>query len=77
MHAVLQRALTAAVNDSLIPRNPCLAVDPPQVRREEIMPLGQAQVRTLLEAAAGNRLEALCIVAVHCGLRQGELLGLN
>ena len=75
MHAVLQRALTAAVNASLIPRNPCLAVDPPQVRREEIRPLGQAQVRTLFEA--GDRLETLYIVAVHCGLRQSELLGFN
>jgi integrase len=31
----------------------------------------------LLEAAATNRLEALYILAIHCGLRQGELLGLK
>jgi integrase len=76
-HVVLQRALKAAVNDGLIPRNPCEAVDPPQVLREEIRPLARDQVRALLGAAAGDRLEALYVVAVHCGLRQGELLGLK
>jgi integrase len=31
----------------------------------------------LLEAASGDRLEALYVLAVHTGLRQGELLGLK
>jgi integrase len=31
----------------------------------------------LLEAAAGNRLEALYVLAVHTGMRQGELLALR
>jgi integrase len=47
------------------------------VQREEIQPLNRDQVRALFEAAVSNRLEALYIVAVHCGLRQGELLGLK
>jgi integrase len=33
--------------------------------------------RALLEAAREDRLEALYVLAVHCGLRQGELLGLR
>ena len=77
LHVVLQRALKTAVRDGLIPRNPCEAVDPPQVRRKEIRPLDRDQVRALFEAAKDDRLEALHIVAVHCGLRQGELLGLK
>lgn len=76
-HTVLQHALKQAVNDGLIPRSPCDAVDPPQVSREEIQPLDRDQVRTLFDAARGDRLEALYTVAVHCGLRQGELLGLK
>ena len=47
------------------------------MRREEIRPLDRDQVRTLFEAAKNDRLETLYIVAVHCGLRQGELLGLK
>jgi integrase len=31
----------------------------------------------LLEAASGSRLEALYVVAIHIGLRRGELLGLK
>ena len=77
VHVVLQRALKQAVNDGLIPRNVCAAVDPPQVRREEIRPLDRDQVRALLKAASEDRLEALYVVAIHCGLRQGELLGLK
>jgi integrase len=30
-----------------------------------------------LEAAREDRLEALYVLAIHCGLRQGELLGLR
>jgi integrase len=47
------------------------------VRREEIHPLTPEQVKMLLEAASGDRLEALYVLAVHTGLRQGELLGLK
>ena len=31
----------------------------------------------MLEAASGNRFEALYVVAIHTGLRRGELLGLR
>ena len=46
-------------------------------RREEIRPLNREQVRALFEAASGDRLEALYIVAVTAGLRRGKLLGLR
>jgi integrase len=63
--------------DGLIPRNATEAVKPPQVRREEMQPLSPEQVKVLLEAARNERLEALCVLAVTTGLRQGELLGLK
>src|SRR5829696_5346060 len=37
----------------------------------------QKQVRVLFDAVKGDRLEALYVLAVHTGLRQGELLGLK
>ncbi len=40
-------------------------------------PLSTEQTKVLLEAACGDRLEALYVLAVHTGLRQGELLGLK
>ena len=77
IHVTLHKALKQAVNDGLIPRNATEAVKPPQVRREEIRPLTSEQVKQLLDAARGDRLEALYTLAVHTGLRQGELLGLK
>src|SRR5215210_4244746 len=77
IHVTLHKALKQAVNDGLIPRNATEAVKPPQVRREEIRPLTSEQVKQLLDAARGDRLEALYALAVHTGLRQGELLGLK
>ena len=34
-------------------------------------------MKALFKAARGERLEALYVLAVHAGLRQGELLGLK
>ena len=76
-HAVLHRALKQAVQWSMIPRNVCGAVDVPQVRREEIRPLNAEQARRLLRSASGERLEAFYVLAVHTGMRPGELLGLR
>jgi integrase len=77
VHVTLHKALKQAIMDGLIPRNATEAVKPPQVRREEMQPLSPEQVKVLLEAARGERLEALYVLAVTMGLRQGELLGLK
>jgi integrase len=77
IHVTLHKALKQAVNDGLIPRNATEAVKPPHVRKEEMRPLTPQQAKMLLDAVEGNRLEALYVLAVTTGLRQGELLGLK
>jgi integrase len=77
LHVLLHRALKQALRWNLVPRNAAEAVDPPRVHKEEIRPLSSEQARTLLETALEDRLEALYVIAVHCGLRQGELLALR
>ena len=77
VHVTLHKALKQAVVDGLLPRNVCDAVKAPQAHRKEIDPLSPAQAQALLEAARGDRNEALYVVAVHAGLRQGELLALK
>ena len=79
MHVVLRKALSQAVSDGLIPRNAADGVKPPQVSApgEEIKPLDSEECAFFLEASRGERLEALYMVAVHCGLREGELLALR
>ncbi len=58
-------------------RNATQDVDPPKLRRDETQPLGREQARRLLEAAEGDRLRALYVVAVTAGLRPGEMLALR
>ena len=77
MHAVLHKALDQAVADGLIPRNAADALKLPRIDREEIAPLTAEEANRLIEAARGDRLEALYVLAIHTGLRQGELLALN
>jgi integrase len=79
VHVTLHKALKQAVHDGLIPRNVTEAVKPPQIRREEIRPLTPEQAKTFLETvhSEGDRLEALYVMAITTGLRQGELLGLK
>jgi len=77
IHAVLRRALNRAMKAGYIGRNVSTLVDPPRVPHKEIEPFTPSQVRVLLEATKGNRLEALYSVALAVGLRQGEALGLR
>jgi integrase len=76
MHAVLRRALGQAERWGLVARNVAKLVEA-RVRRQEIEPLSVEQARLLLEAARGDRLEALVTVATSLGLRQAEALGLR
>jgi len=77
VHVVMHRALKQAVRWGLVPLNVSEAVDPPRMHRKEMHPLSPIQARTFLEAAREDHLEALYVVALHCGLRQGELFGLR
>ena len=77
LHVVLHKALAQAVSDGLIPRNVAKGVKVSQTRRKEIRPLTPEQTRALLTAARSDRLEALYVLAINTGLRQGELLALK
>ncbi len=78
LHVTLQKALSQAVRDDLLPRNVASGERPRSSRvQREANALSPAQARTLLGKASGERNEALYIVALHTGLRQGELLGLK
>jgi integrase len=78
LHVALHKALDQAVNWHIIPRNVAEVVKAPRPSPEEIRPLSREQTKTLLEVAKeGDRFEALYVLAVTTGLRQGELLGLK
>jgi integrase len=78
IHVTLHKALSQAVSDGLVQRN-AASVKAPRPGKPEIKPLSQEQARKLIAAAyeSGDRFEALYVLALHCGLREGELLGLR
>jgi integrase len=77
IHALLHKALKEAVNDGLIPRNVTDAVKAPRQQRKEMKTFTPEQAHAFLDAAKEDRLGALYVVAIHTGLRQGELFGLR
>src|SRR5215212_5483682 len=77
MHHVAHKALDQAVKWNLIPRNPADSVKTPTASTKEMHPLSAPEARRLLDAASGDRLEALYVLAIHTGMRRGELLGLK
>lgn len=76
--ANLSSILGAAVEDGLIPSNPCSAssVKPPALDRSRVVPWSREQVEDVVEAHP-NRYSAVPTVAAGLGLRQGEVFGLR
>ena len=77
MHAILHKALSQALKWHMVPRNVTEAVRPPRPAPKEMRPLTSEEAPRLLQAAHGNGLEALYVLAVTTGMRQGELLALR
>jgi integrase len=81
-HAVLRRALQFAVDWRYIAANPASArmrAAKRYTQREvsKIRFLNEEQAQAFLENVTGNRHEALYVLAITTGMRQGELLGLK
>jgi integrase len=77
LRGVLRGALGHAERTDLVTRNVARLARPPRIPRRRVSPLSVEQVRTFISAIAGDRLEALHLVALGVGLRQGEILGLR
>ena len=77
IHNVLHKALSQAMRWKLVTQNVTEMTDPPRENPKEINPLSPEEAHRFLEAARGDPLEALYVLAVHTGMRQGELLALK
>lgn len=77
LHAVLRAALNQAVKWDLIVRNVVTLVETPKVPKHQVHPYTPAEAIKFLKAVSGHRLECLFTVAIACGLREGEALGLQ
>jgi integrase len=77
VYTTLSQALRYAVVFGIAGVNVCSRVERPRHTSTIIQPLTKDEAGTLLAAASGSRIEALIVLAITCGLRQGELFGLK
>jgi integrase len=77
LHVTLRKALDQAVKWHMVPRNVAEAVKAPRPAPPEMRTLSAEETRKLIEVARGDKLGALYMLAVHTGMRQGELLALK
>lgn len=76
LRGLLSNALGTALRWGLVQRNVATLVDPPRAVKREVQPFTAEQARHFLTACQGHRMEAIFVVALLEGLRQGEILGL-
>ncbi len=77
LHGMFHRALDDALKMGLVQRNICSLVRAPRRTPREMRPLSVAEVRRFLSVVSGDRFEALYVLALSTGMREGELLGLR
>lgn len=77
LRTVLNAAFRQALEWNLVVRNPVTATKAPRVERREMAVLDRPAIRALRAAIVGDELEALYVLALATGARQGELLALR
>lgn len=84
-HRILSLALSTAVRQRLLPRNPCADATPPRVPRAESTSAGKKKIRALdrdhlhklLPGFKGSALFPIVAVAAATGACRGEILGMT
>lgn len=74
VRTVLSMMFQLAVDEGVIPRNPCATVEAPKVERYRAHALSADELAALFAAVAGTRLEPLWHLLADYGMRLDELL---
>ncbi len=77
LYKLLRNAMGDVYRMELVTRNVATQVKAPPVPRQRRPDLSVADAKRLLKVIAGERLEALYVLALTTGLRRGELLALR
>ena len=77
VHAIVHRALAHALKRGALAVNVASTVSAPSAPRREFRTLSPEEAARLLSVARPDRFHALYVLALTCGLRQAELLGLR
>lgn len=76
-HRVLHRALADGVRWNVLPANPASSVRVPKGEHKEMSVWTSEEARRFLDSLEHDRLRALWELALHTGMRRGELAGLR
>jgi integrase len=76
-YVVLRKAMADAFRLGKRIGNPCEGVQKPKHKAETIDPFEAVEVQRMLKATKGTRWYLLVVLAVSCGARRGEILGLQ
>lgn len=77
VHRTLHRAMEDAARWRELPRNPVDGVRAPRIHRKEMLTWTAAEAHKFLTLTADDRLHAAWVLALHTGMRRGELAGLR
>jgi integrase len=76
-HRVLHRALADGVRWNVLPANPASSVRVPKGAHKEMSVWTSEEARRFLDSLEQDRLRGLWALALHTGMRRGELAGLR
>lgn len=75
---VIADAFNVAEMDKMILHNPCKKLKLPPVPRQDINPFNQKEIQLLLDTAGhGSFMYNIIYLALHTGMRRGEICGLK
>ncbi|AIQ31663.1 hypothetical protein P40081_28680 [Paenibacillus sp. FSL P4-0081] len=77
VHAILRKAFGQAVKWEMLVSNPIDKVEAPKLRRKEMKTWTMEQCLHFLETAEGHVHYIVFSLAIHTGMRKGEVLGLR
>lgn len=77
VHGVLHKALQQAILIGYLRFNPADACTLPRIERQELKPLDDEDIGRFIAAVRSHPYEAVFLVTLFTGMRQGEVLGLS
>lgn len=73
----MRKMFENAVDNDLIPKNPCAKLKSGGYKAKEKTALTEDQAQTLLQAVKGTRAEPFVMLGLYTGMRREEILGLQ
>ena len=77
IHSILHKTLDQAMKWGLVPRNVSDLVEAPSPKRRPPTIFDSNQVNTFLNSVKEHRYYPIYVLAIYCGFREGEVLGIH